>query len=187
MRSVLGVALIVLMGAGLGCAAKTPCTIEGSLQLTYDDALKKPDDKFRMALIIVPEKGFPILDFFKGIPTPGDKMVGNGNAFLPVPKLSKVNLKPIPNFPVPEALEAFNADFPELMEKDFSLTFKEFSNHRYLLENPPRGKAYVWLQTGFDGNRVTQCPFLIKLEPKKHGSVRLDITLDDWTKLFFFL
>jgi len=74
-------------------------------------------------------------------------------------------------------LALFHRDFPDLVDKKFSLTFKTFKRPTYYIEDVPEGMAYVWFQRHFDGNRITQFPIAVDLKPEMGAVNRLDITV----------
>lgn len=142
---------------------------------------------FRLALMICCADGSKVTDFFQGVPltrSAHPQIVGCGNASLRVPRLYTSTLAcGDPSKQTPPFWERFWYDsskrfaesFPEFMDKDFTLTFKEFRGHAYYLRDVPAGTAFVWFQTDFDGNRVTQFPLFVELKPERGRVVRLDL------------
>ncbi len=173
--------------------------IVGALALEFNDLSKG----FRMALMIRAEDDQRVTDFFKGIPAGDSPIVGKGNARLKIPRVtsqtvdfaarshdpsadaSKSNSRAVIARHMSEGgLLPFAKDFPEYVDKDFSLTFKEFKGSAYYLQDVPNGRAYVWLQTPFDGNRITHYPIALDLNPKTRAVNRLDIRIDNYGQVF---
>lgn len=146
-------------------------SIIGLVALDYDENFGPVNRPFRMALMIDPDDGEPITNFFEGIPVkPGEHpIVGEGNTWFRVPRLDSANIK------YSKSVQLFADHFPDWLDRNFQLTFKEFKGHAYYLENVPKGLAFIWFQTGFDGNRVTQFPLAVRLDPNPKALTRLDL------------
>lgn len=163
--------------------------VVGTLDIQYDDEglhlSNGRGEAFRMALMIVPEEGEPVRDFFRGIPLSDDSSPGfvyKGDTLAYVPKLFS-SMKH-------ESNQQFGQDFPQYIDTDFELTFKEFRGHSFALENVPPGRAYIWWQTEFDGNRIIQHPYIVELQTAPGEITRHDILAtkrDSMSKYFYFL
>lgn len=57
------------------------------------------------------------------------------------------------------------------------LTFREFSEGAYFIENAPTGRAEVWFCFPFDGNKITQIPIDVFLQPVPGKLTRLDLEI----------
>ncbi len=173
--------------------------IVGALDFEFDDLSKG----FRLALMIRTEDDQRITDFFKGIPAGDSPIVGRGNARRPIPRVTSstiefattshqdANSESHPSLSTvcaryirESGLLHFAKDFPEYVDKDFGLTFKEFKGSAYYLKDVPSGIAYVWLQTPFDGNRVTHYPIALDLKPETQAVNRLDIRIESFAQVF---
>ena len=169
--------------------------LTGTVSLDYDSHLGALPPQFRMAIMIVTEDKKKIPDFFKGIPVEsnGDQTkMGKGNAVLSIPKIPPLPFSDEETYQKwvqqhPQWLTQENAElykfwtlFPEYINRDFSLTFKEFTGQTYFLHDVPRGTAFIWFQSTFDGNRVTQLPFVMKLEPHGDAIMHKDIHIGTW-------
>ncbi len=127
-------------------------------------------------------------DFFGGLyippgsPTGSKSPVGAGNAVLPIPMPLSSMIEYLP------ALASFARDFPEYMDTEFTLTFKECYGNRVEIGPVPPGLAYIWIQTAMDGNRVTQLPFTFKFTSEVlQGKTVLIPMPKDLRELFYFL
>jgi len=178
------------LDAGRPAALRDSSLIVGAVALDYyDDFYARRGEEtavFRMALMVHCADGSKVGDFFEGIPlTQAEfpQIVGCGNAKLRAPRLHKFLLADDPPEETSpfrdrfwyDSTRRFAESFPELMEKDFMLTFREFRWHAYFLRDVPAGVAFICFQTGFDGNRVTQFPLFVDLKPELGHIVRLDL------------
>ena len=151
--------------------SSTSTILFGVAPTQYDEGARE----FRIGVKHLTKNGTKIDDFFSDLEYVADlennccTMVGYGNAELPVPKLLSWHLDNN------KATTAFASTFPELIDKDFHLTFKEFSGNAYYLRDVPAGTAFIWIQTAFDGNRVTQYPMVVELRPEPGKAIRQDI------------
>jgi hypothetical protein len=170
----------LLLAASLPGCGSAPPAVEGKAVLRYDDGFT---GTFRMAVVIDAEDGDDRPDFFGFLPdAPDDKrIVGTGDTRLCVPRLWKHDPGPTP------ATGQFKTAFPDLREGDFRLTFKEFRGGRYRLPNPPAGTAYLWFQTGFDGNRITQYPLAVRIPRTEGRTIEMDTVTGEWHTLFHTL
>lgn len=153
----------------------------------YGDAEKRDTfPVFRMGLVILAEDGTKTYDFFRGIEIPGDStvIVGTGNFAREAPPV-RGDAQYLEYFKerAPDVLK-FAEDFPELLGKPIPLTLKEFRASAYYLEDVPAGTAYVWFQVAFDGNRITQMPVAVELQPEPGCVTRLDIRVENWFSVF---
>ncbi|MBI5091651.1 MAG: hypothetical protein HZB26_04310, partial [Candidatus Hydrogenedentes bacterium] len=156
--------------------------------------------RFRMAMMIYTDDGNKVMDFFEGI-SGGKDTVDNGDARVEVPELSATHAADAKKTPIDPgastrdrelsrwmATVASFADlFPERVGTRFTLGFKEFDRHAYCLTDVPKGTAFVWFQTKFDGNRVMQFPAKLRIEPKTGDVTRLDIHLGEVFEHFWML
>lgn len=190
-------ALALISRGGL---AKDSNLIVGKIRLCFESPTRS-FRTFRMALMIYTQDGKRIPDFFQGILAGNSPMVGDGNAVVPVPRIwrdltggaaermaCRVQSPGRGSWATTDmALVSLAADFPGFVDRDFQLTFREFNSATYFLQNVPRGRAYVWFQTSFDGNRVTQFPIMLKLDAEQGAVNRLDISIEDFRAVFHTL
>ncbi|MCC6793779.1 MAG: hypothetical protein IT366_01575 [Candidatus Hydrogenedentes bacterium] len=169
---------------------KSPLTRDESLvvghaPLQYDPYYNPSDDKFRMAIMIVGKDGKTNRDFFAGLPNLATKenatLVGRGNARVAIPMIWSPHTK------TNKDAKTFGEFLPELVERELELTFKEFSGSSYYLRNLPVGRAFIWIQTKFDGNRVVQYPIVVDVAPEKGKISRIDLDSGDWKRRFHML
>ncbi|MBI5091652.1 MAG: hypothetical protein HZB26_04315 [Candidatus Hydrogenedentes bacterium] len=164
---------------------------KGALSERAVSNLEEDFRKFRMALMIYTDDGKKVMDFFEGIPASTDNFVGTGDVRLRVPTLWPIHVtdgrKMLASQEAPTVLNRslvtlarFAELFPDHIGTEFALTFKEFSGHAYCLNNIPKGTAFVWFQTVFDGNRIMQFPTEVRLEPKNGDVVRQDIHVSEF-------
>ncbi len=132
-------------------------------------------DTFRMALSIYTASGEAIPDFFEGLPGASldNPIVGTGHHIKTLHDWCKTKVS---------AHSAFHEHFPcedgrEGPFQDITLTFKEFNHHCYYLKDVPAGTAYVWFQIPLDGNRATQAPIVVDLEPVEGAIRRHDLKI----------
>lgn len=150
--------------------------IVGRFVVNFEESpVENPVPFFRIAIMIVRVDGELVRDYFQGIPIPegSSGIVGTGNHARRIPKLRPYHVDSYMHG-MPNPLE----HFPELAEGNVTLTFKEFRQPSYYLKNSPKGTAYLWLQTQFDGNRVTHFPIVLDLESIPGQVTRLDIYRD---------
>ncbi len=157
--------------------------VVGRLDIQFDDT-QGPDSSFRMAVMIKRHDGSTIPDLFHDIPLPKKRVtsVGGGNIRRSVPRIH--NHDATVGF---QTVDRFAQDFPNRLDTDFPLTFKEFQGDAYFLENAPEGRYYIWFQTPFDGNRVFQYPLMLELRPKNGEIYRHDIVIEDLRQHFHTL
>lgn len=159
--------------------------VVGHAPLQYDVDFNCETDKFRMAIMFVAKDGRRVRDFFSGLSdlaSVGDAVfVGRGNARHAVPKMWASHKESHND------VRVFAEAFPDFIERDFDLTFKEFSGCAYYLRDVPVGRAFIWIQTVFDGNRVTQYPIVIDFSPEPGTINRVDIQSGDFSKRFHTL
>ncbi len=172
------VAALSLAAAVIGCHADVLPRLEGTIILPEDDSFGKPDQYYRMAVMIRTEDGRKISDFFTGASTPGGENVGSGNAVLRIHYDDATANDTSP-------LGMFTRDFPNNDKNGLSLTFLEFKGNRYSIRNIPYGTAYIWLQTGRDGNRVTQVPIVVPITRDLARTGTLDIDIKNPRDLYF--
>jgi len=179
--------------------------IEGRIVLPYDHAWREnPNLTFRLAIMVKASDGNDIEDFFADTPVHPDasRIVGTGSVRQTVPRLFHKEVKELDaDFfeacAAPEKLppydrmyrniECFYHAFPEYRQGDFELTFQEFHDGRYRLEGMPDGIAIVWIQTLFDGNRVTQLPLVVRFPDASERALPFDIECDETRVLFHTL
>ena len=170
------VGVIVLLA---GCGGNT---VTGSVSLDYDRNFGVRDKHFRMALMIYTADGERITDFFDGIPvvdSTESHALGQGNMRLKVAPMSPSTIQGS------EIPRAFARMFPGHVERELELTFKEFTGTTYRLENVPKGTAFVWFQSNFDGRRTTQIPVIMEYDPTPGEATHQDIRADH--NAFYYL
>lgn len=163
--------------------------IVGKVNLSYGQSPATPTQQFRMALIILKDDGTIIRDYFEGIDIPdaSNAITGTGNYLQKIPKIRASSFKRLPKkdvwrpseeerYEICEALSVLGLFLPEIVDRDYQLTFKQFEGNSYYLEDVPSGHGFVWFQSNFDINRVTQYPKPIELKPQDGQIVRLDIS-----------
>jgi hypothetical protein len=162
------------------------CELDFSGFYYGDEERRQKFPVFRMELIILAEDGTKTYDFFRGIEIPGKSavIVGTGNHTREAPPVRTTALfMEFYKEWAPDTLK-FAEDFPELLGKPVPLTLKEFNSAAYYLENVPAGTAYVWFQIAFDGNRITQMPLAVELQPEPGRVTRLDIRVEELFSVF---
>ncbi len=143
--------------------------IGGRVELTYHGSDRLPG-VFYMALMIKADAGEPITDFF-------GQRAGSVSPYDPEGPFIR---EEVPRYRgtfsiLPEDHGDFSADFPQYQDGPFVLTFRKFEGRKYWLRNVPRGRAYLWFYTSFDGWRVTQMPICVRLEPHPGEATRVDL------------
>lgn len=143
--------------------------IVGSAIINFDETPVSNPQWFRLGLMIYPDEGEPITDFFRPyLRTRHEDRTGvDPYTVMTVPVMHPEN-----------PADSFKEHFPDHVNGKFELTFRDFARPAYYLTNPPKGTAYVWIQTSFDGHRITQLPLVVRLEPGPEPVTRLDIYLD---------
>jgi len=184
-------ALSSLVAMTLAACASPPAdglyTIEGVVDLAYDQSCCDEDTYFRIAFMVVPGDGGRIEDFFDGIPVEeGVRTTHEGNARYTVFRHPEVD--PARTLGASwDAIVYFQEDFPDHIGRDFDLTFKLFEGNRFQIEGAPLGRYYIWIQTRFDGNRWFQLPVL--REPAVTGprTATMDIFVESSAAVFHTL
>lgn len=143
--------------------------IGGRVELAYHGSDRLPGS-FYMALMIKADTGEPITDFF-------GQQAGTVSPYDPEGPFLR---EEVPRYRgafsiAPEDRGDFPDDFPQYQDGPFLLTFRKFEGRKYWLRNVPRGRAYLWFLTSFDGWRVTQMPICVRLEPHPGEATRVDL------------
>lgn len=200
--------LLIVVLLCLGCQAPTHHgvhDIHGRIVLPYDHAWRKdPQLTFRLAIMVKSDDGRDVEDFFAGIALApeANTIVGTGSRRQPVPNIFPQDVENIddnflaacatteelpPHERMYRNLACFYEAFPEHQLGGFELTFQEFAEGRYTLEGMPEGIAFIWIQTSFDGNRITQFPLVLRFPDRDARAEPFDIRCDELRVLFHTL
>lgn len=200
--------LLLAVALGSGCRAPEPQeahAIHGRIILPYDHAWREdPQLTFRLAIMVKGDNGRDIEDFFAGVPHAPEAttIVGTGPRRQAVPSIFPQDLEHIgddflaacdtreelpPDKRLYRNLACFYEAFPKHQLGDFEITFQEFAEGRYTLEGMPEGVAFIWIQTPFDGNRITQFPLMLRFPDLDTRSEPFDIRCEDLWVVFHSL